>query len=94
MLAMFAWAEGRLFQRAFEHAKASHQVDVLTALRKVQRWSDHGLIAPTTPSSTTTGNHCYVLWMLKNGNFKRRDDPAIKSKNPGGYRCDGQFRKD
>jgi hypothetical protein len=65
----------------------------MTALGALKNWSDNGLVSPTTPSSKTTGNHCYLLWQLSGGKFSRIDDPAITSKNPGGYRCDGTFLK-
>ena len=86
LYAMFAWADGRLFQQAFEHAgPTASRATVLAALKKIKNFSDDGLIAPTDPGSKTTGNHCYVLWQLQNGQFSRMSDPKT------GYRCDGTF---
>ena len=86
LYAMFAWADGRLFQQAFEHAGATvNRQTVIAELKKIKNFSDGGLIAPTDPSSKTTGNHCYILWQLQNGQFSRMSDPKT------GYRCDGTF---
>jgi ABC-type branched-subunit amino acid transport system substrate-binding protein len=92
--AMFAWASGRLFEHAFIHASTADRRGVINALDKVKHWSDRGLVAPATPGSKTTGTHCYVLWTMKDGTFKRSHDPAITKANPGGYRCDGKFRRE
>jgi ABC-type branched-subunit amino acid transport system substrate-binding protein len=86
LYAMFAWADGRLFQQAFENAgPTASRAAVLAALGKITNFSDHGLISPTDPGSKTTGNHCYLLWQLQNGQFSRMSDPKT------GYRCDGTF---
>jgi ABC-type branched-subunit amino acid transport system substrate-binding protein len=86
LYAMFAWADGRLFQQAFENAgPTASRASVLAALGTIKNFSDHGLIAPTDPSSKTTGNHCYILWQLQNGQFSRMSSPKT------GYRCDGKF---
>jgi ABC-type branched-subunit amino acid transport system substrate-binding protein len=86
LYAMFAWADGRMLQTAAQHAgKTLNRQSVLAALRKLKNWDDGGLIAPTTPSSKTSGNHCYILWQLQNGSFSRVADPKT------GFRCDGSF---
>ena len=85
LYAMFAWADGRMLQQAYEHAKTGNRAGVMAALRKLKNWDDNGLISPTTPSSKTTGNHCYILWQLQNGAFSRVADPKT------GFRCDGGF---
>jgi len=86
LYAMFAWADGRMLQQAFENAgPTANRATVLAALAKLRNFSDRGLISPTDPSSKTTGNHCYVLWQLQNGQFQRMSDPKV------GYRCDGSF---
>jgi hypothetical protein len=91
LYAMFAWADGRMLQQAFEHSKNADRAGVMTALRNLKNWSDNGLVSPITPSSKSEGFHCYVLWHLSGGKFSRFDDPAVSASNPGGYRCDGRF---
>jgi hypothetical protein len=86
LYAMFAWVDGRMLQQAFENAgPTANRASVLAALRKIRNFSDHGMISPTDPSSKTVGNHCYILWQLRNGTFDRMSDPKT------GYRCDGSF---
>jgi Periplasmic binding protein len=86
LYAMFAWADGRMLQQAFENAgPTASRANVLTALRKIKNFSDHGLVAPTDPGSKTVGNHCYILWQLQGGKFSRQSSPTT------GYRCDGEF---
>jgi ABC-type branched-subunit amino acid transport system substrate-binding protein len=86
LYAMFAWADGRMFQQAFQNAgPTASRASVLAALGKIKSFSDHGLIAPTDPGSKTTGNHCYILWQLQGGQFSRTADPK------SGFRCDGEF---
>jgi hypothetical protein len=86
LYAMFAWADGRMLQQAFEHAgKVGNRKSTLKALKKLHNWDDNGLIAPTNPGSKTTGNKCYILWQLQNGKFSRISDPKA------GFRCDGKF---
>jgi ABC-type branched-subunit amino acid transport system substrate-binding protein len=89
LYAMFAWADARMFQQAFQNAgPTATRASVLAALHKIKNFSDHGLIAPTNPGSKTVGNHCYILWELQNGQFQRVSDPKT------GYRCDGAFLLD
>jgi hypothetical protein len=91
LYAMFAWASGRLFQQAVESAGSTlNRNTVLAALRKIKSFDANGMIAPETPSSKTTGIHCYVLWQFVNGQFQRQADPPISGPTHG-YRCDGQF---
>lgn len=86
LYAMFAWADGRMFQQAFENAgPTGSRVSLLAALSKIKNFSDHGLIAPTDPGSKTTGSHCYILWQLQGGQFSRVSSPKTW------YRCDGEF---
>ena len=86
LYAMFAWADSRLFQQAFEHAGPTvSRASVIAALKTIKNFSDGGLIAPTDPGSKTVGNHCYILWQLQGGTFSRMSDPKT------GYRCDGTF---
>jgi ABC-type branched-subunit amino acid transport system substrate-binding protein len=92
LYAMYSWAEGRLFQQAMEHAgKAVTQKTVLAALRKIANYTNGGMVAPATPSSKSTGAHCYILWQLENGTFSRVADPPVTAGNQGGYRCDGSY---
>jgi ABC-type branched-subunit amino acid transport system substrate-binding protein len=85
LYAMYAWADGRLFQQAFEHAGSSDsRQSVVAALRKIHNFSANGLISPRNPGEKP-GVHCYILWQLQNGAFSRVDDPKT------GYRCDGHF---
>jgi ABC-type branched-subunit amino acid transport system substrate-binding protein len=88
LYAMFAWAEGRMLQDAFEHAKSADRKGVLAALHSLTNWSDNGLVSPMTPGSKTEGAHCYIVWQLNNGQFSRQSgDPKA------GFRCDGKFLK-
>jgi ABC-type branched-subunit amino acid transport system substrate-binding protein len=85
LYAMYAWADGRLFQEGFEHSgKSTNRRTVLAALRRVKNFSANGLISPRNPGQRP-GVHCYILWQLENGHFSRIDDPKT------GYRCDGHF---
>lgn len=86
LYALFAWAEGRLFQQAFEHAGPTiNRSTLMAALRKITNFSADGIVAPVNPNSHTQGPYCYILWQFHNGQFQRVDDPAT------GYRCDGRF---
>lgn len=84
LYALFAWADGRLFQQAFEHAgPVASRAAVMDALGTIRDFTANGIVAPATPSSKTTGVGCYILWRLHAGRFERVDDPDV------GYRCDG-----
>jgi ABC-type branched-subunit amino acid transport system substrate-binding protein len=86
LYALFAWADARLFQQAFENAgKSASRGAVITALKKIHKYDDNGIVAPTNPGSKGAGNTCYINWRLSNGSFSRQDSPAK------GYRCDGSF---
>jgi hypothetical protein len=86
LYALFAWAEGRLFQQAFENAgKVINRQTLLAALAKIHNFSANGIMAPVDPGSKTQGPKCYILWKFHNGAYERVDDPAT------GYRCDGRF---
>jgi ABC-type branched-subunit amino acid transport system substrate-binding protein len=86
LYAMYAWADGRLFQQAFENAgSTATRATVMAALRKVKNFTDGELVSPTEPASKTTGNHCYILWQLQDGQFSRMSSPKR------GFRCDGAF---
>ncbi|MBV9292310.1 MAG: ABC transporter substrate-binding protein [Frankiales bacterium] len=86
LYALFAWAEGRLFQQAFQSAgKTINRNTLIAALNKIHNFSANGIVAPSDPTSKTTGVHCYVLWQYSGGGFHRVDDP------PSSYRCDGRF---
>lgn len=86
LYALFAWAEARMFQQAFTSAGPTiNRGTLMAALRKMTNFSDGGIVAPSTPSSKSTGVTCYVLWRFENGSFQRFSDP------PSGYRCDGQY---
>jgi hypothetical protein len=62
------------------------QPAVITALHKVKSFSAGGMVAPTNPSSKTTGISCYIVWQFENGSFNRTSaDPASS------YRCDGRY---
>jgi hypothetical protein len=92
LYAMYAWADGRMFQQAMENAgKSITQASLLSALKKLKNFSNAGMVSPVTPSSKATGAHCYILWQLNNGKFSRVADPPVTKSNPGGYRCDGTY---
>ncbi|HVT64932.1 MAG TPA: ABC transporter substrate-binding protein [Mycobacteriales bacterium] len=91
LYAMFAWASGRLFQQAMENAGPTlNRKTVLAALHKIKNFDANGMISPETPSSKSTGVHCYILWQFKDGKFQRQADPPISGPTKG-YRCDGRF---
>jgi ABC-type branched-subunit amino acid transport system substrate-binding protein len=86
LYALFAWAEGRLFQQAFQSAgKTINRQTLAAAAAKIHNFSASGIIAPVDPASKSEGPHCYVLWRYQSGAFARMDTP------PGQYRCDGRF---
>ena len=86
LYALFAWAEGRMFQQAFENAgKTVNRKALLGALAKINKFSANGIVAPVNPGSKTEGPSCYVLWIFSNGAFHRQSTPAAN------YRCDGRF---
>ena len=86
LYAMFAWAEARLFQQAFENAGSTiNRKTLIASAGKINNYSANGLVGPVNPSSKTEGVHCYVLWKLHNNAFSRLDTPATN------YRCDGRF---
>jgi ABC-type branched-subunit amino acid transport system substrate-binding protein len=86
LYAMFAWAEARLFQQAFENAGSTiNRRTLIASASKINNYSDNGLVGPVNPGSKTEGVHCYVLWKLHNNAFSRLATPATN------YRCDGRF---
>ncbi|HEU5033932.1 MAG TPA: ABC transporter substrate-binding protein [Mycobacteriales bacterium] len=86
LYALFAWAEGRLFQQAFENAGPTiNRKTLLAALAKIHKFDANGIVAPVDPGSKTEGVNCYLLWNFSHGAFHRMDSPAT------GYRCDGKF---
>jgi ABC-type branched-subunit amino acid transport system substrate-binding protein len=86
LYALFAWAEGRLFQQAFETAgKVINRKTLIAAAAKIDKFDADGIVSPVDPGSKTEGPHCYVLWRFSAGGFHRMDTP------PGKYRCDGRF---
>ena len=85
LYAMYSWADDRLFQQAAESVNGTlNRRTLLAALDRIKNFDAGGLIAPVSPSAKS-GPHCYILWELENGGFKRVDDPKT------GYRCDGRF---
>lgn len=91
LYAMFAWASGRMFEYAVEHAGSTlNRKTVLTALHNIKTFDANGMISPETPGSKTTGVHCYILWQFVNGRYQRQADPPISGPTKG-YRCDGSF---
>jgi ABC-type branched-subunit amino acid transport system substrate-binding protein len=85
LYALFAWADARLFQQAYETAgTTATRNTVLAALGKIKNYSDDGVMAPTNPGSKTTGNECWINWKLTNGVFSRQGDPSTS------YNC-GSF---
>jgi hypothetical protein len=83
LFAMYGWAAGKLFS---EQVKAAGpkltRSKFLTAIRKVHAWNAGGLVAESDVAGHKPG-HCYVLWSITAGNFRRLDSD--------GYRCDGRF---
>ena len=86
LYAMFAWAEARLFQQAFENAGSTiNRKTLIAAAGKINNFSANGMTAPVDPGSKKDGVYCYILWKLHNNAFERFNDPASS------YRCDGRF---
>jgi hypothetical protein len=78
LYALFAWAEGRLFQQGFENAGSTiNQKSLVAALHKIHQFDANGIVAPIDPNpSKSTGVHCYILWKFTGGKFVRMDDPT------------------
>lgn len=86
LYALFAWTDGLMFTYGIEHAgKTLTRASLIQALTKLQNFDGGGLMAPATPSSKTSGVHCYVLWKVSGNGFVRVADPS------SAYRCDGKF---
>lgn len=79
-----AWAETALLVQAMRAAgpKLTRKA-VLAKLAAVTRFDDNGFFAPANPAKKQPGN-CYVLWVIKGGQYTRVDTPA------NAYRCDGK----
>jgi ABC-type branched-subunit amino acid transport system substrate-binding protein len=79
-----AWAETALLVDAMRAAGPKlTRAAVLAQLRKVTRFDDHGFFAPANPAKKQPGN-CYVLWVIRSGQYQRVDTPAKA------FRCDGR----
>src|SRR3954469_1416073 len=86
LYALFAWAEGLLFKKAFESAgKTINRSTLIAAARKITKFDGNGIVSPVNPNSKSQGPVCYVLWHYASGAFSRMDTP------PGRYRCGGRF---
>jgi hypothetical protein len=86
LYAMFAWAEARLFQQAFENAgKVINRKTLIAAAGNINKYDTNGMTSPVDPGSKSAGVSCYILWKLHNNVFSRLASPAA------GYRCDGSF---
>jgi hypothetical protein len=91
LYAMYAWADGRMFQQAVENAGSTlNRKTVSAALKKIRNFDSNGMIAPATPSSKTEGPHCYIMWEFSHGAFRRIGTPPTTGPT-GGFRCDGRF---
>ena len=79
-----AWAETALLVQAMRKA-GPHltRKAVLAELARVTRFDDNGFFAPANPAKKQPGN-CYVLWVIKGGQYTRVDTPA------DAFRCDGK----
>ena len=79
-----AWAETALLVQAMRRAGPRlTRKAVLAELAKVTRFDANGFFAPANPAKKQPGN-CYVLWMIKGGQYVRVDTPA------NAFRCDGK----
>ena len=88
LYAMFAWAEARLFQQAFENAGSTiNRKTLIASAGKINNYSTNGMTGPVDPGSKDEGVHCYTLWKIHNNTFSRLDTPATS------FRCDGRFLK-
>jgi hypothetical protein len=88
LYALFAWAEARMFQQAFENAGSTiNRKSLLASLDKINKFSANGIVGPVDPGSKSEGVYCYINWIFKGGAFHRQDTPAAN------YRCDGRFLK-
>ena len=86
LYAMFAWAEARLFQQAFENAgKVINRKTLIASAGNINKYGANGMVGPVDPGSKGQGVSCYILWKLHNNAFERLASPPIN------YRCDGSF---
>ena len=86
LYAMFAWAEARMFQQAFESAGSTiNRKTLIASAAKINNYNTNGMTAPVDPGSKQDGVFCYILWKLHNNAFERFNDPSTS------YRCDGRF---
>jgi ABC-type branched-subunit amino acid transport system substrate-binding protein len=86
LFAAYGWAAGRLFFQALEAAgPKAKRADVLAALKKIDRYDDHGMLAETGPA-TKRPAECFIVTQVKGGKWQRVDSP------PPGFRCgDGTY---
>jgi hypothetical protein len=88
LYALFAWAEARMLQQAWENAGSTiNRKTLLAALGKINTFDANGIVGPVDPGSKTEGVHCYAAWIFQGGAFHRQDTPPTR------YRCDGRFLK-
>jgi ABC-type branched-subunit amino acid transport system substrate-binding protein len=78
------WAQTALLVDALRAAGPQlTRKKVLAELRKVTKFDDHGFFAVANPAAKQPGN-CYVLWVIRGGEYQRVDTPA------NAFRCDGK----
>jgi ABC-type branched-subunit amino acid transport system substrate-binding protein len=79
-----AWAETALLVKAMRAAgpKLTRKA-VLAELAKVTDFDANGFFARANPAAKQPGN-CYVLWVIRGGQYQRVDTPA------NAFRCDGK----
>ena len=81
----FGWASGRLMVEALQKAgpKVTRQ-GVMAALKGINNFDANGMVAPSGPG-TKRPAECWVLTVIKDGKYVRKDSPAK------GFRCDGGY---
>jgi ABC-type branched-subunit amino acid transport system substrate-binding protein len=86
LFAAYGWASGRLLFQAMEAAGPKvTRAGVIDALRKINEFSDNGMLAPAGPGAKRPAS-CFIVLQVKGGKFTRFDSP------PPGYRCgDGPY---
>jgi branched-chain amino acid transport system substrate-binding protein len=87
---LFGWLSAQLFAQGLQAAGPSPtRGSLLQQLQKITSFNGGYLIADSNPAKKVPP-YCYVLAQIKNGQFKRIDDPPINGSSHG-YRCDGSF---
>ena len=86
LYAMHAWANTALFVKALRAVGPNvTRAKVMSYLRSLTSYDGNaGFVTKASPG-TKVQSTCYLIWVIKNGEFVRQDTPAAD------YRCDGTY---